>query len=137
MKWFYLCFGILISGKDCQESLFGRSWRALVMWDFKWAHILPRTHFIRSFGHQGLALFSWLFDSKISSRLKTWWIFWTILKVKIFGLILPKKFSSQNIWLDFAQNVFEPKYLAWFCSKIFQAKIFELILLKKFSSQNI
>ena len=52
-------------------------------------------------------------------------------------MLLSKKFSSQNIWLDFAQKFFKSKYLVWFCPKIFQAKIFGLILPKKFSSQNI
>ena len=60
-----------------------------------------------------------------------------LFQVKIFGLLLPKKFSSQNIWLDFVVKIFKSKYLAWFCRKIFQVKIFGLILSKKFSSQNI
>ena len=42
--------------------------------------------------------------------------------VKLFGLILSKKFSSQNIWLDFAKKIFKPKYLAWFYRKNVQAK---------------
>ena len=59
-----------------------------------------------------------------------------LFQVKIFGLILPKKFSSQNIWLDFTKKDFKSKYLAWFCRKIFQAEIFGLILPKSFSSQS-
>ena len=50
-----------------------------------------------------------------SRRLETWGISWKIFKARIFERTLLTKCSIQNSWLDFAQKIFKPKHMAWYC----------------------